>query len=474
MSLFGTRISGFFGGTTSGGGGGGGVSGTGSTNVVAKWLTSTSIGNSSIFDNGTNVGIGTLTPDVAYKLTVFGDTKLGSSTSSQVYMTNGLFFDLIGSIYNYPRIYSASPINFQSANTTAVGGNIDRLIFGTIGGNVASTFNEVVANAGDLSATSGTANIFNVRSRMTYGSATTQSLTHVRINPSNQSSVATTNTIRGVYYSFTDTSGNFGGSNIAWENTNGDIIHGNLSGASTQMVTADTNGKLSVTALPVPYTGAIGNVNLGEYGITTGYAQFDTTPTTYTPAVGNLGWSTTENTLEFQLTGGNVTLQIGQEQVVYVKNVDSAPIVDGEAVYIFGASGDRPSVKKASNSSALTSARTIGIATEPIAVNGFGFITVQGIVHGLNTNAFNNGDQLWVGSTAGTIVNTKPASPLYSVFIGVCVKKSGGDGHIYVYPQVGFNLDELNDVNAPSPSNNDGIFWNSTSLVWENKSIATA
>jgi hypothetical protein len=47
------------------------VSGTGTTNVVAKWLDSVgTLGNSQIFDNGTNVGIGTTTP--AYPLTVFG------------------------------------------------------------------------------------------------------------------------------------------------------------------------------------------------------------------------------------------------------------------------------------------------------------------------------------------------------------------------------------------------------------------
>jgi len=34
----------------------------GTTNQVAKWTNSTTLGNSVIYDNGTNVGIGTATP----------------------------------------------------------------------------------------------------------------------------------------------------------------------------------------------------------------------------------------------------------------------------------------------------------------------------------------------------------------------------------------------------------------------------
>lgn len=40
----------------------GGPSGTGTTNYVSKWTGSSSISNSQIFDNGTNVGIGTTSP----------------------------------------------------------------------------------------------------------------------------------------------------------------------------------------------------------------------------------------------------------------------------------------------------------------------------------------------------------------------------------------------------------------------------
>lgn len=57
-------------GPIAGGGGSGGVSGTGTTNFIAKWSGSTSIANSRIYDNGTNVGVGTSSP--VYPLDVVG------------------------------------------------------------------------------------------------------------------------------------------------------------------------------------------------------------------------------------------------------------------------------------------------------------------------------------------------------------------------------------------------------------------
>ena len=48
---------------------------SGTTNYVTKFTGATTIGNSTIFDNGTNVGIGTTAP--GYKLDVQGDTNFG-------------------------------------------------------------------------------------------------------------------------------------------------------------------------------------------------------------------------------------------------------------------------------------------------------------------------------------------------------------------------------------------------------------
>ncbi len=61
------------------------VGGAGTTNFVAKFTNSTTLGNSRIFDNGTNVGIGTTSPTAA--LHVNGNTllvKSGTTAQTQV------------------------------------------------------------------------------------------------------------------------------------------------------------------------------------------------------------------------------------------------------------------------------------------------------------------------------------------------------------------------------------------------------
>jgi hypothetical protein len=53
---------------------GGTIGGSGTTNYVAKFTSNTSIGNSQLFDNGSNIGIGTASPSV--KLDVNGETRV--------------------------------------------------------------------------------------------------------------------------------------------------------------------------------------------------------------------------------------------------------------------------------------------------------------------------------------------------------------------------------------------------------------
>jgi uncharacterized protein YuzE len=58
------------------------------------------------------------------------------------------------------------------------------------------------------------------------------------------------------------------------------------------------------------------------------------------------------------------------------------------------------------------------------------------MIHGLNTNAFTEGDILYLSTTTpGAITNVKPASPSYIVVVGYVAKKSATDGHILLHVQ---------------------------------------
>ena len=68
--------------------GAGAVDGSGTANYITKWTDADTIGDSIIYDNGTNVGIGTTSP--GYKLTVNGDVDVnnGAILAAQAYGIN--------------------------------------------------------------------------------------------------------------------------------------------------------------------------------------------------------------------------------------------------------------------------------------------------------------------------------------------------------------------------------------------------
>jgi len=82
----------------SGGGGGGGISGSGTAGYVAKFTGGTSIGNSLVRDNGTDVSID-MAPSVGFKLSVNGDTnivgRIDAISSRISTMSSGLSSDLV-------------------------------------------------------------------------------------------------------------------------------------------------------------------------------------------------------------------------------------------------------------------------------------------------------------------------------------------------------------------------------------------
>lgn len=224
----------------------------------------------------------------------------------------------------------------------------------------------------------------------------------------------------------------------------------------------------------VPYTGATSNVNLGERGITSGYVAFDLTPTGTPTGVSTMYWDSAYRTVSLIDGDGDTTLQIGQEERVLVHNNTGSTLTDGQVVYITGSTGNLPSVALASAASESTSAVTIGVVTESIAQGADGFVTVSGMVNGLNTLAFTEGDMLWLGTTPGTFTNVKPISPNHLVLIGYVVKRAGGNGSILVKIQNTQELAECSDVLFDIPEVDGQVLSLQTvsgTQLWRNRTI---
>jgi hypothetical protein len=224
---------------------------------------------------------------------------------------------------------------------------------------------------------------------------------------------------------------------------------------------------------PAGDIGATGATGAIPANLTVDYIEFDPT---YTSGVTQyqMAWNDTDGTVELGLKGGNVDLAVGQENVILAVNDNATTLNPGEVVYISGANGVNLLVKRAQANADATSARTIGVVAESIAVNAAGFICTFGAVKNINTNAFNDGDALFLSPTvAGGITNVKPSAPNHLVLVGFCQKKAGGAGQIFVEVQNGYELEELHNVqiNSGTLANNDIIAYNTTTSTWQNKQI---
>ena len=149
----------------------------------------------------------------------------------------------------------------------------------------------------------------------------------------------------------------------------------------------------------------------------------------------------------------------------------------GQAVYVSSATGTNMLVSKADNSTEATSSKTMGLLAFTGVTNDQGFVVTEGLLAGFDTSTANaEGDPVWLGTSGNLLygLSNKPVAPAHLVFIGIVTRKHAVNGEVFVKVQNGFEVRELHDVDATSPSNNDGLFYNSTNYLWEHKSIATA
>jgi hypothetical protein len=160
--------------------------------------------------------------------------------------------------------------------------------------------------------------------------------------------------------------------------------------------------------------------------------------------------------------------------VINVRNSSGVSMPKGSVVYINGATGNKPTVALSQGNSNATSAQTLGLLQTTLANNAEGNVVIVGAVTDLNTSAFSEGQQLYLSpTTAGACTSTKQYAPNHLVYVGVVTRSHVSLGTIEVKVQNGYEMDELHNVSAQSPSNNDGLFYNTTTSLWEKKSIAT-
>lgn len=188
---------------------------------------------------------------------------------------------------------------------------------------------------------------------------------------------------------------------------------------------------------------------------------------------GEIAWNADDDTLDIGLPGGSI-LQTGQEVVTTVRNSTGTTLVDGEAVYITGSTGNNTVVSRA-QANGPTADLTIGIVTQEIPNGQNGLVTLIGKVRNFDTSMWMDGDELWLSaSVAGGITNVKPSPPNHAVHIGFVIRSHASVGIIYVRVLSVESISELHDVVLTSISDGDILTYDSGTQTWVNGTELTA
>lgn len=208
------------------------------------------------------------------------------------------------------------------------------------------------------------------------------------------------------------------------------------------------------------------------------YLQFDVSAA-HEVLPGQLAWNADDGTIDIGMDGGNATMQIGLETYFRVKA--DTTINDGAVVMAVGAVGNSGKIlaAEANITDPLQGIYILGVATELIPANGFGFVTTFGIVRGIDTTGGDVSESWSVGTvlyykpgSLGKMTKVDPEAPAPHVVMAL-VTDAGANGAIFVRPTFGQTFGELNgNVQFGTLENNDFVIYNSGTQRWENESLS--
>jgi hypothetical protein len=152
-----------------------------------------------------------------------------------------------------------------------------------------------------------------------------------------------------------------------------------------------------------------------------------------------------------------------------------AILAKGTPVYVSSANGTNMIVSASSNATEATSSKTFGLLETGGVTNDLVKCVTFGLLAGLDTSTAQAGDPVWLGPN-GTLLYglaNKPVAPAHMVYIGVVTRVQQNNGEIFINVQNGFEIEELHDVLITNKQNNQGLFYETSTGLWKNKSIAT-
>jgi hypothetical protein len=200
--------------------------------------------------------------------------------------------------------------------------------------------------------------------------------------------------------------------------------------------------------------------------------------TTGIEAQGSVFWNDVDGTLDVVLNG--VNLHLGQQLFFYGK-ADGA-ITKGALVQFAGVQGNHILIKECVVNEIQTNPTYfIGVASEDLTNNQFGYVTWFGYVNNVYTKTPDNGDTadwvtgdiLYFSNTTGGLTKTLPTKPDTEIEVCAVVKEQTGNaqnGRILVRPTIYHKLGELSDVDVSGVLDGQVISWQTNK--WVNTTVS--
>ena len=155
-------------------------------------------------------------------------------------------------------------------------------------------------------------------------------------------------------------------------------------------------------------------------------------------SVGEITWNQDENTANLGLNGA--MLQIGQEQLIRVRNSTGSVIGNGKAVMATGTIGNSGRIAVGVANLTNSNAKMIlGIVTEDIAAGSDGFVTTFGKVRSINTTGSQygetwvDGDVIYVKDSGnGWLTKVVPSDSQVKLPIAIVINAHASNGTLFI------------------------------------------
>lgn len=370
-------------------------------------------------------------------------------------------------------------INSGTIDNTIIGGSTP--LAGTFTTASATTVNATTANTTNLEATNlkakdGTAagSIANTTGVVTLNSAVL-STADINGGTIDNSAIGASTPSTGVFSQLNVDNLEINNNVVSSTNTDGNIdITPNGTGSVVISKVDINSGSVDSTTIgaTTPAAGSFTNVAGERF-------DFDTTPPAQVDQEGRLYWNNADSAKTLNIGMANsVVQQVGEELFYRVKA--QGAIANGDVVMFAGTVGASGGLiaAKATGLSANQTEYIMGVATENISNNSWGYITFFGEVKGINTTG---GPEAWVDgqilyynpAVAGGLTKNKPAVPNPIVIVAAVVH-AASNGTLFVRPTYGSTLGQTDgNVSFGSLSNGDVIVYDSALQYWKNVAQST-